>query len=439
MHSASPTNLKVDEIQAARDGIHTLNRTTWPIIVIPGILASRIRKLGSDEKIWDPDATMFMLGLMTRSPDSLARLFDPTITPGEVIPEPHKKKRRDPAWIARGWGGPAWDFYGDGIQALQDEFGSQGGVVYAFGYDWRLSNRVNGQKLLDYINQQVQPNHLYKPIVLSHSMGGLVTRAACCLGGESRIAAVIHTFMPTYGTPEAYTKYRLGESDTALSQIIGGNHDEISIIGSGVGGLFQLLPNHIYPSSESWLAWDSRLETVADPGPYSLAKPYAIYRESTGRLGLVDHQRFSANVIMIRNGEVATNTSRRLRRILDNLSEAEILHTQLLRDYCHPYTWLLAGWGLETVTAARLEFKQEVAYDVPLKPEAIVNRVIGQGDKTVAFSSASALRGKSGYKDGAVIADVEHSKMFNNDTAIAVMKRQIRQVRNNVPISQQRA
>jgi triacylglycerol esterase/lipase EstA (alpha/beta hydrolase family) len=428
----------MNEILAARDGTHTLNRTTWPIIVIPGILASRIEKVGSNDKIWDPDDWGFTLGLATRGPDDLARLFDANVTPGVVILEPRKKGNRKSAWVSRGWGGPAWDFYGDGIQALQDEFISEGGVVYAFGYDWRQSNRVNGKKLIDFIQTKVQPHHRYKPIITSHSMGGLVTRSACCQGAASMIAAVIHTFMPTYGTPEAYTKYRLGETDFALSKIIGENHDEISIIGSGVAGLFQLLPNQIYASGDPWLTWDQRLEAVADPGPYSLQRPYAIYRESTGTLGLVNHKRLAANVVIIKNGEVATNTRQRLQRILDNLNEAEAVHTQVLGDYCHPYTWLLSGSGIETVNGAHLDFEQDTVYDVPLIPQAVVRRQMGDGDKTVAFFSAIVLAGKPGYQGNTTIRGVEHAKMFNDDSAILEMKKYIHLARRTVPINQQR-
>ncbi|MBC7926064.1 MAG: hypothetical protein H7039_10455, partial [Bryobacteraceae bacterium] len=275
---------------AVRDGAITISRRIWPVVVVPGIMGSRLKQRTSDQKIWDPDHLRFNIGLMMESPDDLARRFSPETTRGEPMTQPHYSSISDPAHIARGWGGPAWDFYGRGIEDLQRWLLSEGGLVYGFGYDWREDNAISGRKLLDFIYDRVRPSIRYKPIVVTHSNGGLVTRAACRLThssgmtGQEMIGAVIHTFMPTYGSPEAYVKIKTGEPTVALRQIVGANAQEIAVIASGVTVMFQLMPNQLYPSirvdgesGANWLTCDPRLERDSEPaGPYSLNDPYSI-------------------------------------------------------------------------------------------------------------------------------------------------------------------
>jgi hypothetical protein len=426
-------------VPVARDGSHKPDQAAWPIIVVPGIMASRLQVAGGGQKIWDPDDKFFMVGLMLRSEDTRARLFDPTLTPGESIPLPYALHLRHPTFIAHGWGGPAWGFYGDGLVKLNETFLPEGGLVFAFGYDWRQSNRKSGEQLLAFIAKRIQPLFKYKPIIVTHSMGGLVTRAACRSSrggtpGEKMIAAVIHTFMPSYGTPEAYTKFRLGESDFGLGKIIGRSHEEISVIGSGVAALFQLLPNQVYPSISSaakkWLTWDSRVENEAESRgkPYSLASPYALYAEKNGRLGLVNHAIMQLDRMLLPNGTVANNTKRRLKRILENIKEARNFHGDLVKDYCHPHTYLVGGKGLDTVISSRLAYP-----DAEESPATMVNRTMGSGDKTVSLDSAMALSGSGNCSGYAEISGVAHADMFNEDVAIDVVIKFIRAARKQVP------
>ena len=427
MGSPSPSSVPV-----SRDGVSTISRTAWPIIIVPGIMGSRLRRSGTQNKIWDPDHLAFNVGLMTRSPDSLATLFTPESTPGEVMTQPHYARLRSPARVARGWGGPAWDYYGRGIEEIQNTFVSRGGVVYCFGYDWRKSNLDTGRQLNEWIERTIRPNFRFKPIIVTHSNGGLVTRAASRNGGESSIAAVIHTFMPTYGSPESFATLRLGEKNALLSQIIGATGEETAVIGSGVKVLFQLLPNQLYPSLSGgrWATWDEALAREADPNAYTLTDPYALYRESTGRLGLVNHARFNANAVIIRNGTVATGTRRRLARLLSNVEEARRYHDQV-RSYAHPQTYLITGTGLDTTVGVRIRRVQDVVYGVPLQSQGRVERIKGQGDETVAEPSGRAFEDRCIRTS--LLANIGHSAAFNSSFVITQTIQYIYHIRNTLP------
>ena len=434
----------------SREGTNTINREEWPLIVVPGLLASRLKRAGAAEpdtssKIWDPDHLRFTLGLMTESVDTLARLFTPEATPGEACRVPHYSRLRTPDLMDRGWGGPSWDFYGDGVEGLQRWLRSEGAVVYCFGYDWRDSNLTTGRLLNQFIdrirNEQVDGERRYrlKPVVVTHSNGGLVTRSACAQGGEANILAVIHTFMPTYGTPEAYTKFKLGEQ-SALGRIIGRTHEEIAVIGGGVKVMGQLLPNQLYPrGTRNWLTWDATLEPHLDPAPpYTVTDPYPIYRERTGRIGLVNHREFEANVVLIRNAVWAHNTRVRLRRLMDNVEEARRYHQEVVRNYTHPYTYLITGTGIDTSVGAHQRFHQETVYGVTLLPQGITERLDGPGDQTVAEAAGRVFESYPNCRRHLLLSGIEHAAAFNNGLVLTAMLNYIRAARSAVPAAQQR-
>jgi hypothetical protein len=439
------------DLPSSRDGVQTVNSNFWPIIVVPGIMGSRVKVAGQSEgegikteKIWDPDDTWFLVGLILSSPDSRARKFDYKTTVGAPMVLPYKKEFQINPYIKLGWGGVSWEYYGKGIFALQKKFLSNGAIVYVFGYDWRQGNKANGKRLLDFIDSKVKPNHKYKPIVVTHSMGGLVTRAACCQGGEDKIAAVIHTFMPTHGTPGAYSTYKTGEKSFKLGMIVGDNHSEFSIVASGVLGMFQLMPNHIYPmvfGDAPWLVWDRRLEQHMKEGSYTVSDPWTIYEEEKGLLGLVNHEMLKADDVRFENGICATNTKLRLARILANIQESRTFHTTDVKDYCHPYTWILAGRKLDTDVQASLSFVQGLyrGEGIERNVKALVNRIEDDGDATVAFKSAWVLtKNKQNCRNQITIDDVVHADMFNDDKAIKVMVDFIKEVNVTIPFAARR-
>jgi len=223
-------------------------------------------------------------------------------------------------------------------------------------------------------------------ILVTHSMGGLVARAACKLhGAEEKVLGVVHGVQPAFGSPAAYWRMKAGFErpqggptgtlwdwfrkplkmtkhivlGTVGAWVLGTNGEEVtSLLGNMPGGL-QLLPNKLYADNagnKQWLRYeDSRGESVALPQ----SDPYEeIYRKQDVFYRLVDPTWLDPGV----SPDVASVSD--LTGAVDPwdyfdayLSEAEIFH-DTLADGVHAQTFQFYSEGL--ATAHRAEFKREV-------------------------------------------------------------------------------
>lgn len=427
------------------DGRNKLNRRKWAIIVVPGIMGSRVKSKTGDISIWNPDSTGWKISMAIGTGyKKIGEYLDPSKTPGRPRnedadnDEPKKGTR-----LARGWGGVSWDFYGKGILAIEKAFKPKGAIVFVFAYDWRQDNSKSGWSLLRFIDTTIRKKYKikYKPIVVTHSMGGLVTRAACCrkyhgVKGSELIAAVVHTFHPTYGAPEAYSRSRLGDH-SSLGKITGKTPESAALAGYGVEAGYQLIPNHLYTKinhrDNKWLHISAKALNLSDlyddpevkkrltsEGSHAVraslvADPYPMYKDKSGWLGLLH--------------AVIKKNAYKKQRVEANIERAERFHKRLVKDYIHPQTWALYGTGLSTVIKVDIGVKQQQrvfrsATDVLDMKLTKANR----GDATVADASAVAfeerpelqgifqegdeVEGASGQKCVSV-SGIEHSKGVN--------------------------
>jgi hypothetical protein len=136
------------EAPAARGGgTNTLNTRTVPIIVVPGVMGTRLQRPGGGA-FWDPDNRSSMVSLLAASA-GIGGIMLHADTAAEVMRTGSRAAALTPEETERGWGGPAWSFYGAALRMLQDAT-HWGGIlcnVYAFGYDWRQSNADSGRLL----------------------------------------------------------------------------------------------------------------------------------------------------------------------------------------------------------------------------------------------------------------------------------------------------
>jgi pimeloyl-ACP methyl ester carboxylesterase len=171
-------------VQLSRTGVPDLHRLyesgmervrVPPVIIVPGILGSRLRQRGSGHELWPGSLYNVLI-----SAGSLALKIDPkTLEPLADDVEAYE--------LFRGLLGN--DFYGQIINTLE----KQGGYVrgypgriadagarryYMFPYDWRQDNVITARKLdalIDQIRQDYGDPKL-KVDIVAHSMGGLITR-----------------------------------------------------------------------------------------------------------------------------------------------------------------------------------------------------------------------------------------------------------------------
>ena len=156
-----------------------------PIVFVPGILGSSIRKKGSVEYLWPP-ATVDGQGhfQVFQHLQDLAR-------PGVQ----REATREFPVVYA-----PLLDF----LESLRGKIN-----FHPFWYDWTQSNKQSGEQLAEHISKVLAlPRYVGKfdqVDLICHSMGGLVTRAAALLFGMApKIRRSVYVASPHYGAPKAY-------------------------------------------------------------------------------------------------------------------------------------------------------------------------------------------------------------------------------------------
>lgn len=131
--------------------------------------------------------------------------------------------------------------------------------VYAMGYNW-LQSSENGAAIvagkLDKIKQEYG-SRFHKFIVITHSMGGLLTRRLVQLRGAD-IAGVVHGVMPAEGAAAAYRRLVAGSSEGGLesavaANVIGKNTEHVTAVLANAPGGLELLPSKAYNGGKPWL------------------------------------------------------------------------------------------------------------------------------------------------------------------------------------------
>lgn len=236
---------------------NTLETGKIPIVFVPGVMGSRLHFPDIDQS-WDPDSTWAMIHWVRISAERTRTEFALS-NPGEVMSDNDDltQVQRD-----RGWAGLAWEFYGTFLQDLQRQrFGRYQTPVYAIGYDWRQNNRTSGDAVARRINQILEIEGAERFILISHSMGGLVTRA--CLKNNADVAGkmmgVVHIAQPVHGGVVLVRRMFTGavsseDGGWGLSTILGNTRKKFSTIMSALPGPMQLMvtPNYRDTDGSAW-------------------------------------------------------------------------------------------------------------------------------------------------------------------------------------------
>ena len=337
-------------------------RAAIPIIFVPGIMGSRLKGAGKGGgRAWDPDDLPFMLKSFYNATGAEREklLITPQLEVNEkdaggqptfsfrermqmnysIVTE-YASVSAPPNWdwlglppamdadqrlaktidllIDHGWDQIAWGFYGDVLTKLAEGHFSELSrcfvhPVYAFGYNWIANNQDAGAKLAARITQIITnenyANHpCDKVILVSHSMGGLVTRS-CVInekGVADKVMGIIHGAQPATGAPAAYRRMRAGfegPNSNIVKNFVAGITNRVMglddsrvvpILAKCVGGL-ELLPTMFYKTnagSKQWLTMSAKGGQQAAALPYG--DPYGdIYQsESTAKHTLSNDEAF---------------------------------------------------------------------------------------------------------------------------------------------------
>jgi hypothetical protein len=339
-----------------------------PLIFVPGIMGSRLRNAATKEVAWNPSKTQGLDWWWTeRSPAERRQILvgggdfssdflevnDDNWDMEGSDRDPKTQKRLD-----RGWGGVAWMFYGGILKWLDGKLASElrkrdtkfshvRFTVVAHPYNWTDDNRNAGTALVDTVAKAKEACEadwggeytVLDPIIISHSMGGLVSRAFAVLeNGAGSVQGIIHGAMPTHGSPAAYKRMRAGFEGGGASAAItrtylGETGREVTALLANMPGGLELLPNQLHRSGDGSRVWlraslGARGDILALP---TQGNPYGeIYAERDAWWRL-------ANPAWVRPGSADSDAA--WGGYLAVLGKAEDFHAELGEKF-HPTTYM---------------------------------------------------------------------------------------------------
>jgi hypothetical protein len=277
----------------------------------------------------------------------------------------------------RNWASVIFLFYGTILQRLEAAFNSvrSANPVYAFGYDFRKSASQSGADLINFVRNTVlseYPNSAKQVILITHSMGGLVARAAFARDQTfvDQVRGVVHGAQPSNGAVVCYTRFVSGDYppieplpltltvpiDFLMTTIIGQNSHEFTYLLAGMPGGVCLLPNSQFQAAFAQGNWidghvaGGKWLDGLDAG--DLSDVYSIYAGSGpgGLLGKAQHAQIRCGT------DDEKNNGRIVKEMTNSLSQARAFHDNLTsapNNAFHPSTVVLYSWGLDTMHSVR--------------------------------------------------------------------------------------
>ncbi|HSO00458.1 MAG TPA: hypothetical protein VLS89_19335 [Candidatus Nanopelagicales bacterium] len=447
-----------------------VRREAIPLIIVPGIMGSRLRQAATGQVVWDPpDGIGSTIGALfdyigAGPVERKRRLIGPDFNEGFLTVDSHSAEKlgklgvpKDRAEEAhrRGWGEVHWSSYGGLLNFLHSaDLGPLRKVfafpVYAVGYNWTASNRAGGQRVKTRIDEIIAENNDDKTfcervIMITHSMGGLATRSAVLLHGAApKILGVLHGVQPVTGAPAAYKRMK-GGFEGAAQVVLGRNAREVTAILANAPGGLELLPTRDYVNTDGEKAW----LTVKSSGGQVLRRlpasdPYAeIYLEQAQFYRLV-------NPAYVTPEATGAPTERDpWQRYTQHLNTAKGFHEAIkLNRHDETYTYHGAGtkykaWDrVEWVTSRdRWFFSEQGADEVAAAAsgpmlwkssndngeekftvagqrrdyEADLQDATGEGDGTVPVPSGDALATSGSVKEHLAVEGIDHQMSYDNE------------------------
>jgi hypothetical protein len=422
-----------------------VQREAIPIIFVPGVMGSRLRLSGTNgtgqtdgmpNMRWDPSAGFLFKNYSGVTPAHRKLML---IGKGNTY-DPDFLEVDNDSPPGNGYRGLMKDYRAFLDELRDHDWAALGKLfvfpIYGFGYNWSTSNRTSGAKLATRIDEVIAEAKAVvgaceKVILVTHSMGGLVARAAMKLSGaEGQVLGVIHGVQPAYGAPAAYMRIKAGFEGGGImgritSRLLGPTgRDVTALLANAIGGL-KLLPGKQYMTSEGSTRWlqipdlpgGSHFLPLANDSFNDIYRVPAVVNAGRGDgptdnayWGLVDPALLTPELVVPQAPNARDARAGGLLEgdtpwdgYLANLAQAESL-LDALGTYRHPKTWWFNGSGLDTAEGAIYEISSNwVRSDnYPTRAfrgflrdaegsqmQAVLQDPAGDGDGTVPVMSSS--------------------------------------------------
>jgi hypothetical protein len=406
-----------DDDPVSRNSPNTKKDAIVPIVVVPGVMGTRL-DFPKDGVAWDPDKPILEMwrNWYKKTAEEKAAILD-SQNPATIIEED----------VGQGWGTVAKDFYRAFLEYLQGlKFRKAVCKVYATGYDWRLSCMDSGRYVAAKIDRAMELERAKRAIVITHSMGGLVTRAALeqVARLKDKLLGVIHVVQPVSGSPVLYRRFFTGliegwDGDKYITDILGNTPYSFVLVLSGIPGAFELLPTQQYryipaefnendPDLKTLHGpWESPAHGVRDSGGrmvYPAGVNVERYLSADSPPGLFNEKLHSKKK---KDGEKTR------KKVEAQVRGADAFHRRLGLNM-HWETRAIYSTGLETDVAVRYPMKKELqmAYR-KLEGDGTVPETSGGGLYAESYP-ATAKNAESNNNRQFFVNGAEHGGIFAN-------------------------
>ncbi|WP_428718985.1 esterase/lipase family protein [Undibacterium curvum] len=266
--------------------------------------------------------------------------------------------------------------------------------IWCCGYNWLQSNSESArdldayiQKVLKVYEREDEPR-ARKVIVVTHSMGGLVTRGMLQLpGAQERVLGVVHGVQPATGAPAVYKRARCG-FEGAEQVVLGRNAAEATAVMANAPALLEMLPFADYNRGKPWLKVEGHAFALPKEGD-----PFGEIYGSTAWYGLVPEQ--STNLIDPAKMIVSTlKDGKTVRDVFDDTLRFVLKFqksiTQPGSNY-HPVTHAYCGIDRERKTWGEFTWRGQVPAEMDIS-NAQLMRDDGDGRIMVGAGKQIALK-----------------------------------------------
>ncbi|KGK43013.1 hypothetical protein LH51_02535 [Nitrincola sp. A-D6] len=359
-----------------------------PIVFVPGIMGSRLRTKHDGQIVWDPQdnilnaVTIAFKGAKAKR-DLLVNNEGLPYSPDYLevdFGEAQSSHSMHQEQIERGWGGLMQGSYFNFITWLQliAPHPASGQLprgcfslryeVWASPYNWTDDNLNSAKGLAETVTKAIEGTEekyqgtdvrVLKPIIITHSMGGLVSRAYTqLLGGEGKVHGVIHGAQPCDGAPDAYKRMLAGAEGNARF-VLGANQAQVTATAGNMPGALQLLPNQWHKTvsgDTQWLKVTKQKVTeqgeVADEPLLSrpITNPYSeIYLNQSDWWRLIYAEYLNPE---------SDNSRASFDAYKNVLNQAATFHAQLGSEVFHPNTRMLYSDDMDHASWDNVEWKQ---------------------------------------------------------------------------------
>jgi hypothetical protein len=199
------------------------------VIVIPGILGSRISRVAGGDEVW-PD-----IDLSLASDGS--EISGKEMTASSIL---------DTESVL----GVSQDFYGNLFSKLEADGYASGTTLFAYPYDWRRDAGSVVEGLAQLVAEARAKSPTGKVSFVAHSFGGFVLKQYLAgLADSSFVDRVVLAGVPQLGAPMAFKVLQYGDNLGFEVPIVGSdilNSNEVKKISQNMPSLYELLPSEKY-------------------------------------------------------------------------------------------------------------------------------------------------------------------------------------------------